>query len=144
MQPTNQPTYQPNNLRLASLPSRVRTCLPSRPSLRTCFPSRPSRFHQPTPCKSRPSRFRTCLPSTHSRTSSVRPKNKSFFSRLPQCTERSGKGPANTPSTKCCANTSLLALEPPFLYQHRFASPQLLWLLSTPPKPLPNVRPKHP
>ena len=48
------------------------------------------------------------------------------------------------PSTKCCASTSLLALEPTFLHQHRFASPQLLWLLSKPPKPLPNVRPKHP
>ena len=47
MQPTNQPTYQPHNLGLASLPSRVRPCLPSRPSLRTCFPSRRSRFYQP-------------------------------------------------------------------------------------------------
>ena len=53
-QPTSQPTNQPNNRRLASLPSHVRTCLPSRPSLRTCFPSRPSRFHQPTPCKPPP------------------------------------------------------------------------------------------
>ena len=44
-QPTSQPTNQPNNFRMASLLSRLRTCLPSHPSrLRTCLPSRPGRL----------------------------------------------------------------------------------------------------
>ena len=57
----------------------------------------------------RPSRFRTCFPSTHSHKSSVRPKNKSFFSRLPKCLLRSRKV-WQTP-------------EHDMLRQHRFASP---------------------